>query len=130
VREQRRRLLAAVSGALFGGIVTGVVAQLVAMPFAELDSWLQYFALWAVAVLLGATLGGPVLKATLDRFDYRISYHAAVVALVSGQAFAVLHVWLHLGAILPYGVVSVVASAAVVWFVARFARARSAAEPL
>ena len=130
MRERRRRALAALSGALFGGIVNGITAQIFLIPFAEIRSWAEYLAVWALAVVFGAALGGFVLKATVDRFDYRIPYFAAVAALVTGQAQAALQVWFHLAGLLPLGVVSLLASALVVWVVTSFVATRATPELL
>lgn len=127
MRERPRRLLAAVSGALFGGIVTGVTAQLFLLPFAFVYSWASYVALWALAILLGALIGAPFLSATLGRFDYSISYHAAAAALFSGQVAAGLEVWLRFYRSLPPGVVGLMASVFVVLYVMRFTLTRATA---
>ncbi|HEU0305173.1 MAG TPA: hypothetical protein VFR32_11395 [Gaiellaceae bacterium] len=129
MRERRRRILAALAASLFGGFAAGVMGQLVLAPFAEIHSWAVSLAVWAMAVLLGALLGAPVLQGTLDRFDYGISYHAAAAALFAGQVQSLLFVWLHLGDVVSSGVLSVIASALVVLVVMSFVRTRATVEP-
>jgi hypothetical protein len=126
--ERKRRLLAALSGALFGGLTNGVAAQILLMPFADVRSRRTYLVLWMLAVTLGALLGAPVLRATLDRFDYRISFHNAAAALLIGQVQAALHVWFGLSRY-SLGVTSLLASAVVVWVVTFVVRSRASPEP-
>ena len=130
VRERRRRLLAALSGALFGGLATGVTAQLVLLPVTDFGSLGLSLFLWAIAVTLGSLVGAPILKATMDRFDYRVSFYVAFAALLAGQVEAVLWVWIHLASVLSVGIVSVLASAVVVLVVMRFTNARAISEPV
>jgi MFS family permease len=130
MRDRRRRLLAALSGALFGGLATGVTAQLVLMPVSDFGSLGMSLCLWAAAVMIGSLVGAPILKATMDRFDYRVSFYTAFAALLAGQVEAVLWVWIHLGSVLSVGVVSVLASAVVVLVVIRFTNVRAIPEPL
>lgn len=122
-------MLAALAGALFGGLVTGVTAQIVLAPLADVPSWPLYLGVWLLGVLLGSLLGALVLQAALDRFDYGISFHAAAAALFAGQIEALVHVWLPLMGLFSLGVTSLVASAVVVWVVMFTVQRRTVVEP-